>query len=60
MSGYIHVEEQLGFSASESIRAKQTFEKFALDHGILIHNYLGDNGIFKSKEFVKHLYEHNQ
>ena len=60
MSGYIHVEEQLGFSASESIRAKQTFEKFALDHGIIIHNYLGDNGIFKSKEFVKHLNEHNQ
>ena len=60
MSGFIHVEEQLGFSASESIRAKQVFEKFALDHGVIVHNYLTDNGTFKSKNFVKHLHEHNQ
>ena len=60
MSGYIHVEEQLGFSGPETIRAKQSFEKFALDHGILIQNYLCDNGIFKGRQFVKHLHEHNQ
>ena len=60
MSGYIHVEEQLGFSGSETIRAKQSFEKFALDHGIVVQNYLCDNGIFKGRQFVKHLHEHNQ
>ena len=27
MSGYLHVEHQLGFSSSETIRAKQNFEK---------------------------------
>ena len=60
MSGYIHVEEQLGFSASETIRAKQAFERLSLNHGIVIQNYLCDNGIFKGREFVKHLQEHNQ
>ena len=60
MSGYIHVEEQLGFSGTETIRAKQSFEKLALDHGVVIHNYLCDNGIFKRRAFVKHLHEHNQ
>ena len=60
MSGYIHVEEQLGFSGPETIRAKQSFEKFALDNGVVIHNYLCDNGIFKGRQFVKHLNEHNQ
>ena len=60
MSGYIHMEEQMGFSGSETIRAKQSFERFALDHGIIINSYLCDNGIFKSKAFVRHLHEHNQ
>ena len=27
MSGYIHVEHQLGFLSSETIRAKQNYEK---------------------------------
>ena len=60
MSGYIHVEEQLGFSSSETIRAKQSFEKLALDHGVPVLNYLCDNGTFKSRDFVKHLNDHNQ
>ena len=60
MSGYVHVEHQLGFSGSETIRAKQNYEKLALDHGVIIENYLADNGIFKAKAFVGHLREHNQ
>lgn len=60
MSGYLHVEHQLGFSASETIRAKQSFEKMALDSGVVILNYLGDNGVFSAKDFVKHIQEHNQ
>ena len=60
MSGYIHVEPQLGFSGSETIRAKQNFERMALNHGLLIESYLCDNGIFKGKAFVRHLQEHNQ
>ena len=60
MSGYVHVEHQLGFSGSETIRAKQNYGKLALDHGVIIENYLADNGIFEGKAFVGHLREHNQ
>jgi hypothetical protein len=60
MSGYIHVEPQLGFSSSETIRAKQSFEKFALDNGVIVENYMADNGVFKANAFVHHIQEHNQ
>ena len=60
MSGYVHVEHQLGFAASETIRAKHDFEKLALDHGVIIQRYLADNGSFKAREFVKHIHEQNQ
>ena len=56
----MHVEAQLGFSASESIRAKHNFEKLAFDHGILIQEYLADNGAFKAKDFVRHIHNQNQ
>ena len=55
MSNYIHVEHQLGFSSSETIRAKQNFEKLALDHGVLVDSYLADNGVFKANQFVSHI-----
>jgi Integrase core domain. len=60
MSGYIHVEHQLGFSSSETIRAKQNFEQMALGHGVLVTDYLTDNGIFNKTKFVEHLRVHNQ
>ena len=60
MSEYVHIEHQLGFSGSEIIRAKQNYEKLALDHGVIVENYLANNGVFKAKAFVGHLREHNQ
>ena len=60
MSGKVHVEHQLGFSGSETIRAKQSYEQMALHHGVLVQNYLADNGIFKANKFVEHLRNHNQ
>ena len=59
-SGYIHVKHQLGFSSSETIRAKQNFEKFAFDHNVIIEDYLADNGVFKAKAFIRHLRDQNQ
>ena len=47
-TGYLHVEHQLGFSSSETIRAKQNFEKLAFDNNIVINDYLADNGVFKA------------
>jgi hypothetical protein len=60
MSGYIHVEHQLGFSSSETIQAKQNFEQFALGHGVLVEEYLTDNGIFSKTKFVEHIRNYNQ
>lgn len=60
MSGYIHVEHKLGFSSSETIRAKQNFEQSALGHGVLVEDYLTDNGIFSKTQFVEHIRQHNQ
>lgn len=60
MSGLIHVEHQLGFSSSKIIRTKQEFEQLALGHGVLIEDYLTNNGIFSKMKFVDHIHQHNQ
>ena len=31
-----------------------------MDHGVIVENYLADNGVFKVNAFVGHLREHNQ
>jgi hypothetical protein len=59
-SGFMFVEPQLGFSAVESIRAKQVFEQNALQYGVIIESYLTDSGAFKANAFVKHIREHEQ
>jgi len=51
-----HVSEhQNGFSAVETVQAKQNFEKLCLDHGAIVNNYLADNGVFKANAFVQHI-----
>ena len=60
MSGYIHVEQQLGFSTTKSIRAVINFDKLCLDNGTLIQKFLADNGSFKAKDFVNHIRNKNQ
>jgi hypothetical protein len=59
-SSYVHIEHQLGFSAVETIRAKQAYEKFCLYHGVLIQDYLTDSGAFKANTFVQHIRESHQ
>jgi hypothetical protein len=49
----MNVQNQLGFSAVETIRAKQSFKKFALGNGVIVQNYLTDSGAFKAKKIVK-------
>lgn len=60
MCSYIHVEHQLVFSSSETMRAKKNYEQLALESGVVVENHLVDNGIFKAKAFVQHLRDHNQ
>ena len=52
VSGYVHIEFQLGFSAIETIRATQNFEKFAFNNGVIPITYLIDSVAFKANKFV--------
>ena len=36
-SKYMHIEHQLGLSASETIIFKHNFERLAMDHGLVIY-----------------------
>ena len=54
-SGFVRVEFQLGFSAIETIRATQNFEKFAFNNGVIHLTYLTDSGAFKANNFVQHI-----
>jgi hypothetical protein len=56
-SSYIHVEHQFGFSAVETIRAKQSYERMYLSNGVFVQDYLTDSGAFKANKFVKHIHE---
>ena len=59
-SGFMHVEHQLGFSASETLRAKHNYEQLALEHGVVVVNYLADNGTFKARRFVDEIRNRTQ
>lgn len=59
-SSFIIVEHKLGFSASETIWAKQKFEKFAFDNNMIIENYLADNGIFSKSKFLQDIRNHHK
>ena len=59
-TGFLHIENQLGFSAVESIRAKQAFELMCLTHGVIVESYLTDSGAFKATGFVQHIRNHSQ
>ena len=54
------MEFQLGCSAVETIRAKQNFEKFSFNHGVIPITYLTDSGAFKANKFVQQVKDHNQ
>ena len=59
-SGFVHVEHQVGFSAIETIRAKQEFERYSISVGVYVKSYLTDSGTFKATSFVQHIKTHNQ
>jgi hypothetical protein len=60
-SGFIHVERQLGYSASETLRAKHNYEQLALEHaGVVVVNYLADTGTFKARRFVEEIRNRSQ
>ncbi|MGH7955235.1 MAG: hypothetical protein ACREOZ_04670, partial [Gloeomargaritales cyanobacterium] len=56
----IDVRHQVTLGASDTVRSKKLFERMAFTHGVIVHSYHGDNGIFSSAEFKKHLEDTNQ
>lgn len=54
-TGYFHVENQVSLSAAETIRAKHRFERTAIQGGVQILGYRGDNGIYRSRDFTNDL-----
>jgi hypothetical protein len=54
-SGLIHVEHQVSLGASDTINAKDNFERMSLQHGVVIDSYHTDNGTFKSRRFVEEI-----
>jgi hypothetical protein len=46
-SSFVHCKNQVGFSAVETIRAKQSYEWFCMDNGVVVQDYLTDSGTFK-------------
>jgi hypothetical protein len=59
-SGYIHVEHQVHLSATDTIICKNSFERHAKEHGVIIQEYHTDNGVYRSEAFHKALVENHQ
>ena len=58
--GLIHLEHQVSLNASDSIMAKDNFERMAQEVGVSIDSYHTDNGIFKSRKYVEALRKQDQ
>ena len=59
-SGYIHVEHQVHLSATDTIMAKNSFERFCKENGVSVREYHTDNGVYKSEAFQEALHEEKQ
>ena len=59
-SHYLHVNNQVGFTAHETITSKLKFEREANSIGVQVKQYQTDNGVYTSKEFMQTLSDENQ
>jgi hypothetical protein len=59
-SGYIHVEHQVHLAATDTIMAKNSFERFAKECGVSVKEYHTDNGVYQSAAFQHALQEQGQ
>ena len=50
VSGYVSIKHQVDINATETVKAKLTFEREAQSQGVVIKGYHTDNGIFNSSE----------
>ena len=54
-SGYVSIKHQVAINATETVKAKLTFEREAQSQGVVIKEYHTDDGIFNSSEFMEEL-----
>ena len=54
-SGYVSIKHQVAINATETFKAKLTFEREAQSQGVVIKGYHIYNGIFNSSEVMEEL-----
>ena len=59
-SGYVSIKHKVAINATETFKAKLTFEREAQSQGVVIKGYHTDNGIFNSSEFMEELLKKQQ
>jgi GAG-pre-integrase domain len=59
-SGYIYLEPLVSLNVEETLTAKHKFERFGLEHGVVIQAYHTDNGILTAHDFMKELLNSSQ
>lgn len=56
--GYVYLQKTA--TAEETILAKQAFEEYAANRGVIVKAYHADNGIFKANDWVKECHRKGQ
>ena len=59
-SAYVRVKHKLAINATETVKAKLTFERGAQSQGVVIKGYHTGNGIFNASEFMEELLKKQQ
>ena len=59
-SRYVSIKNQVAINATETVKAKLTFEREAQSQGVVIKGYQTDNRIFNSSDFMEELLKNKQ
>ena len=59
-SEYVIIKHQVDINATETVKAKLTFDRDDKSQGVVIKGYHTDNGIFNSSEFMEELLNNQQ
>ena len=56
--GFVYLQKTSNMA--ETLKAKETFEKYAANHGVIIRHYHADNGRFADRGWINHIQEKGQ
>jgi hypothetical protein len=54
-SGFLSVQHQVTLGGSDTVRSKRSFEQECREYQVSVHEYHGDNGVFKAESFAESL-----